>query len=146
MVQHAESIGREQQTPKCKHKQESARYTQKHCMFCGDVISLYNSIATKSCLIRDPMSSVAHVKCSMVMPYRPTPPLEKVVADYKPYGFSLALESIDIGRALAHCMVWMLVCGVPTFDGATQSSAAHHTTRTPGCGCDGVASVYPPLW
>ena len=42
----------------------------------------------KRCPNTNPMTSVAHVKFSMVMPYRPTSSLEKVVADYKPWGFS----------------------------------------------------------
>ena len=48
----------ENRKPECKHKQESARYTQRQCMFCGDVISPY------------------------------TTTIGKAMSNYKPYGFS----------------------------------------------------------
>ena len=46
-------------------KQDSARYTQRQCMFCGDVISPYTTIG-KSDPNTNPMALVAHDKCATV--------------------------------------------------------------------------------
>ena len=53
-------------------------------MFHGDAISPYTTFGKQWWPNTNPTALAAHVKCSMVMPYRPTQPLEKVVAITNP--------------------------------------------------------------